>query len=328
MDAIIRHAAIDEAEIGDACIETPSIVRTAGTQRRGRNAAVIASLALHAGILAATLASLVGEAPSTDPEPIVVELVVAADTSGMGAGSGTGDSAGGGGGGSAAPAEAGTVTQSPTEPKSPPAAVAIQPPDPSPPRRPRPEARRPSNEAPSPRQAVSAPRAALPDPTPPVDVLPPAQATPQAQSGPEATADNSSDGHNKAVSGGGSMAGGTSAGSGASGNGRNSGSGSGSGTGGGSGGPGFSLGSAANPMPDYPPAARRRGIEGTVVLRVEVSAEGRPLAVEIAKSSGSDSLDEAARAAIARWRFRPATRAGEAVAATASVPVRFRLLDR
>lgn len=92
-------------------------------------------------------------------------------------------------------------------------------------------------------------------------------------------------------------------------------------------GPGFSLGSATNPMPSYPPAARRRGVEGKVVLDVLVSAEGQALAVDIARSSGSAMLDEAARETIRRWRFRPAMRGGKATEARAAVPVQFSLIE-
>jgi protein TonB len=78
---------------------------------------------------------------------------------------------------------------------------------------------------------------------------------------------------------------------------------------------------------DYPAEARRRGWQGEVVLRVEVSAEGRADAVAILRSSGHAVLDEAALAAVRLWRFRPATRGGVPVAAPADVPVRFRLRD-
>ena len=67
-----------------------------------------------------------------------------------------------------------------------------------------------------------------------------------------------------------------------------------------------------NPKPEYPWAARRRGEEGRVMLRVRVSAQGTALAVEIAQSSGSALLDEAARDAVLRWRFVPARRGSEA----------------
>lgn len=91
--------------------------------------------------------------------------------------------------------------------------------------------------------------------------------------------------------------------------------------------PGFVTGSPDNPLPRYPSAARRRGIEGTVTLEVLVSAEGLPERVAIARSSGSGLLDEAAIEAVRRWRFRPARRGTEAVEGRVSVPVTFRLIE-
>jgi periplasmic protein TonB len=79
--------------------------------------------------------------------------------------------------------------------------------------------------------------------------------------------------------------------------------------------------------PAYPETARRRGQQGRVVLQVSVSAEGMPVAVTVAESSGYASLDAAALAAVQRWRFAPASRGGTPVAAVAEVPVRFRLTD-
>jgi TonB family protein len=71
--------------------------------------------------------------------------------------------------------------------------------------------------------------------------------------------------------------------------------------------------------PSYPAAARRRGIEGTVRLRVRFDADGRPEDVAVAASSGSEMLDHAARDAVRRWRFR-----GGAAGAI-DVPIAFRL---
>jgi protein TonB len=75
----------------------------------------------------------------------------------------------------------------------------------------------------------------------------------------------------------------------------------------------------------YPREALRNRVQGTVMLRVLVGADGSVLGVEIEKSSGSSSLDRAAREAVARWRFHPATRNGVAHSAWASVPVTFDL---
>lgn len=80
-----------------------------------------------------------------------------------------------------------------------------------------------------------------------------------------------------------------------------------------------------NPKPVYPPMSRRMGEEGKVVLRVRVSAHGLPLTVEIRQSSGFPRLDDAAKAAVERWRFVPARQGDEAVEASVLVPLSFTL---
>ena len=80
-----------------------------------------------------------------------------------------------------------------------------------------------------------------------------------------------------------------------------------------------------NPAPAYPPASRKQGEQGRVLLRVRVDATGLVDAIELQASSGFHRLDEAALAAVRRWRFLPA-RAGErAVPGWALVPVHFQL---
>lgn len=78
-----------------------------------------------------------------------------------------------------------------------------------------------------------------------------------------------------------------------------------------------------NPPPPYPPASRRLSETGHVLLRVFVSATGRAERVELKVSSGFDRLDDAARAAVIRWRFVPARRGDEPVAAWVVVPITF-----
>jgi protein TonB len=87
-----------------------------------------------------------------------------------------------------------------------------------------------------------------------------------------------------------------------------------------------SLGYVDAPQPAYPAIALRKGWQGTVVLRVRVGTDGRPLAVEVARSSGHAVLDAAARRQVlARWRFQPAQRDGIAVEAVGLVPLAFSL---
>jgi protein TonB len=79
------------------------------------------------------------------------------------------------------------------------------------------------------------------------------------------------------------------------------------------------------PPPEYPRESIRRGEEGTVWLRVRVGPDGAVLDLAVATPSGSERLDGAARAAVARWRFVPATVGGIRVEQEALLPVRFRL---
>lgn len=77
------------------------------------------------------------------------------------------------------------------------------------------------------------------------------------------------------------------------------------------------------PAPRYPRRALRRGEAGTVRVRVEVGADGRPAQVTVAQASGSRELDRAAVEAVRRWRFHPARRDGQPVSGTVIVPISF-----
>jgi vitamin B12 transporter len=77
------------------------------------------------------------------------------------------------------------------------------------------------------------------------------------------------------------------------------------------------------PPPEFPDAARAAGLErGQVVLRVTVDVEGRVTAAEVTESGGN-GFDEAATRAVLSYRFEPARRGDEAVAARSLVKVTF-----
>ena len=80
-----------------------------------------------------------------------------------------------------------------------------------------------------------------------------------------------------------------------------------------------------NPAPSYPPLSRRFGEQGSVMLRVLVSATGEPLQVELLSSSGHARLDAAARKMVAKWSFIPAQQGQEKIQAWVRVPVVFQL---
>ena len=78
------------------------------------------------------------------------------------------------------------------------------------------------------------------------------------------------------------------------------------------------------PPPTYPRAEIRNGIGGTVLLRVLVDVDGRPLEVVVLDSSGNRNLDRAARENVLKnWLFQPAMRDGQPVQAYGKVPVVF-----
>lgn len=89
--------------------------------------------------------------------------------------------------------------------------------------------------------------------------------------------------------------------------------------------PRFDADYLANPAPVFPRDAERDGEEGKVILLVKVGVDGAPLAVDIKTSSGWPRLDQAALAAVRRWRFAPAKLGDKAVIASVLVPLTFSL---
>jgi protein TonB len=81
-----------------------------------------------------------------------------------------------------------------------------------------------------------------------------------------------------------------------------------------------------NPSPSYPAEAKRRGIQGKVLIEVVVKVDGNPQAVEIARSSGHSSLDEAAINAVKNWHFIPAHKGSKTIQASVIVPIEFKII--
>jgi periplasmic protein TonB len=82
-------------------------------------------------------------------------------------------------------------------------------------------------------------------------------------------------------------------------------------------------------QPAYPPASKRDGEQGAADVEVYVLPNGRVGDVRIARTTGYERLDRAAlQEARQSWRFKPATRAGEAVAQWYKVRVVFKLTDQ
>lgn len=79
-----------------------------------------------------------------------------------------------------------------------------------------------------------------------------------------------------------------------------------------------------SPAPDYPQAALRRGESGTVVVHVDVDAQGVPLDARLIQRSGSRDLDRAALEAVRNWRFQPAQSNGQPMQGSLEIPFDFK----
>lgn len=82
---------------------------------------------------------------------------------------------------------------------------------------------------------------------------------------------------------------------------------------------------ASNRKPVYPLLSRKNDEQGTVVLRVLVTADGRADKVSLKQSSGHTLLDESALNAVKTWRFHPATRNNQPIPEWYQIAIPFTL---
>lgn len=80
-------------------------------------------------------------------------------------------------------------------------------------------------------------------------------------------------------------------------------------------------------QPSYPPAKLRLNEEGKVTVRVQIGVDGRVEAVELVSASDNAFWERTRDQAMAKWRFKPATRDGVAVESSRVMTVYFRMTD-
>jgi protein TonB len=85
--------------------------------------------------------------------------------------------------------------------------------------------------------------------------------------------------------------------------------------------------SGQNQQPPYPPAAVANGEQGTVVVGVAVTENGKAVRPSLDRSSGFNDLDNAALAAVLNWKYVPAMHDGVPVEERLEVGVNFQLPD-
>jgi protein TonB len=325
VDALVARGAI--RTIADGFVTRPEAVRAVrALRKRGRESfAVIfrkkdsrplfpfaASSALHAAMAAAValIASLGLAEQARQPvnmrsEPIRMVYLVQ-----------PGPGGGGGGGGRLQLAPPPRAQRKPAVPRKKPTTIS----SPMPPPRPLP-----------PPVVVAERKVEPPPPPPPRAPEPPvvapiahAPADDRDRAGVMAETQASTDSAGPGTNGGAGTGRGTGMGEG-------DGPGVGPGSGGGTGGGPYRPGSGIEPpqllrevKPDYTEDARRRGIEGDVVLEIVVRRDGSVGEVRILERLGA-GLDERAVAAVRQWRFSPARRLGAPVDVLVEVAVEFKL---
>lgn len=77
--------------------------------------------------------------------------------------------------------------------------------------------------------------------------------------------------------------------------------------------------------PKYPMNSRRKGEQGRVILDVLVSKEGTATSITLVSSSGFKELDAAAKEAVMQAKFKPGSRNGKPVEASARMTILFQL---
>lgn len=78
-------------------------------------------------------------------------------------------------------------------------------------------------------------------------------------------------------------------------------------------------------FPRYPAEAEAQGLEGVVVVRLLIDAEGRVETARVVRAEPPGVFEEAAEAAVRGWRFTPARDGGQAVPVWARQTLRFEL---
>jgi TonB family protein len=78
------------------------------------------------------------------------------------------------------------------------------------------------------------------------------------------------------------------------------------------------------PDPEYSEQARKKKIQGTVVVSLTVTVDGTTRDIKVVKGVGY-GLDEKAVAAVSRWRFSPALKDGQPIEKEITAEVAFRL---
>jgi periplasmic protein TonB len=74
--------------------------------------------------------------------------------------------------------------------------------------------------------------------------------------------------------------------------------------------------------PVFPEDLRRDGVSGVVTVSILIDEKGNVQEPKVVKTS-HEAFSQPAMDALAKWKFKPAKQAGEAVAMRVSIPIQF-----
>jgi len=79
--------------------------------------------------------------------------------------------------------------------------------------------------------------------------------------------------------------------------------------------------------PKYPEEARKNHQTGLTVIKIMVGKSGKVISTQVEKSSGFDSLDEAALETAKQWEFTPGKKGDKTVKVEMKIPFNFKLKE-
>ncbi len=81
-------------------------------------------------------------------------------------------------------------------------------------------------------------------------------------------------------------------------------------------------------IPEYPPIARKAGVEGKVILQIVIDEQGNVLTADVVFAQPSGIFEEAAIKAIMQWKFKPAKQRDKPIKVRMAWPMEFSLKAR
>ncbi len=78
----------------------------------------------------------------------------------------------------------------------------------------------------------------------------------------------------------------------------------------------------------YPQWAVAKGVQGKLIIALDIKTDGTVGSYEVMRSSGYEQLDQEAIQSVQSWKFHPATKDGQPIRTCVQIPISFQLNDK